>query len=224
MSGVAAVVLAAGASVRMGRNKLLLTLGGETVVGRAVRTAAAAGLDPVVVVTGHEHEAVEAALHRLPCRTVFNSEHARGQHTSVGAGVAALAGDSAPPEARCTAAIVILADMPFVTAEMLRAVAERHAATGAPVVASRYGGKITAPPILYDRRLFAELTRMDRRCGRQVVQRHRAAAVEVDWPEEMMRDLDRPSDYANARAELSTRPPAAQAPAPLAAAAEPAHG
>ena len=224
MSRVAAVVLAAGASVRMGRNKLLLTLGGETVVGRAVRTAGAAGLDPVVVVTGHEHEAVEAALHGLPCRTVFNSEHARGQHTSVGAGVAALAGDSAPPEARCTAAIVILADMPFVTAEMLRAVAERHAATGAPVVASRYGGETTAPPILYDRRLFAELTRMDRRCGRQVVQRHRADAVEVDWPEEMMRDLDRPSDYANARAELSTRPPAAQAPAPLAAAAEPAHG
>lgn len=224
MNRVAAVVLAAGASVRMGRNKLLLTLGGETVVGRAVRTAGAAGLDPVVVVTGHEHEAVEAALHGLPCRTVFNREHARGQHTSVGAGVAALAEDSAPPEARCTAAIVILADMPFVTAEMLRAVAERHAATGAPVVASRYGGKITAPPILYHRRLFAELTRMDRRCGRQVVQRHRADAVEVDWPEEMMRDLDRPSDYANARSELSTRPSAAQAPAPLAAAAEPAHG
>ncbi len=239
MSGVAAVVLAAGASVRMGRNKLLLTLGGETVVRRAVRTAWAAGLDPVVVVTGHERDAVEAALHGLPCRTVFNSEHARGQHTSVGAGVAALAGDSAPPKAvapeanppapappadRCSAAIVILADMPFVTADMLRAVAERHAATGAPVVASRYGGEIIAPPILYDRRLFAELARMDRRCGRQVVQRHRADAVEVDWPEEMMRDLDRPSDYANARAELSARPPAAQAPDPLAAAAEPAHG
>lgn len=244
MSRVAAVVLAAGASVRMGRNKLLLTLGGETVVRRAVRTAWAAGLDPVVVVTGHERDAVEAALHGLPCRTVFNSEHARGQHTSVGAGVAALAGDSAPPKAvapeanppaaappasappadRCTAAIVILADMPFVTADMLRAVAERHAATGAPVVASRYGGETIAPPILYDRRLFGELTRMDRRCGRQVVQRHRADAVEVDWPEEMMRDLDRPSDYANARSTLSVRPPAAQASDPLAAASEPAHG
>lgn len=248
MSRVAAVVLAAGASVRMGRNKLLLTLGGETVVRRAARTAGAAGLDPVVVVTGHEHQAVEAALHGLPCRTVFNSEHALGQHTSVGAGVAALDADprspaappaaappaaappmaappaAAPPAARCSAAIVILADMPFVTADMLRAVAERHAATGAPVVASRYGGETIAPPILYDRRLFGELTRMDRRCGRQVVQRHRADAVEVDWPEEMMRDLDRPSDYANARAELSTRPPAAQAPDALAAAAEPAHG
>lgn len=186
-------MLAAGASVRMGRNKLLLELDGETVVHRAARTADAAGLAPVVVVTGHERGAVEAALHGLRCRIVHNSEHAQGQHTSVGAGIAALDGP--------TAAIVILADMPFVTPDMLRALAERHAATGAPVVASRYGGETIAPPILYDRRLFGELTRMDRRCGRQVVKRHGADAVELDWPLERMRDLDRPSDYANARAE-----------------------
>lgn len=220
MNTVAAVVLAAGASVRMGRNKLLLELGGETVVRRAARTARAAGLAPVVVVTGHEREAVEAALHGLPCRTVHNREHAKGQHTSVGTGIATLTQDST---ADSTAAIVMLADMPFVTADMLRTVADRHAATGAPVVASRYGGETIAPPILYDRRLFAELTRMDSRCGRQVVQRHRAKAVEVDWPPERMRDLDRPSDYASARAALSTRPPAAQAPTSVAA-VESAHG
>ncbi len=237
MNTVAAVVLAAGSSVRMGRNKLLLELDGETVVRRAAGTARAAGLAPVVVVTGHEREAVEAALHGLPCRTVHNSEHARGQHTSVAAGIAALtdaalADDTAGAAAGAdhtagaddsTAAIVMLADMPFVTADMLRTVADRHAATGAPVVASRYGGKTIAPPILYHRRLFGELTRMDSRCGRQVVKRHRAEAVEVDWPLEMMRDLDRPSDYADARAQLSTRPPAAQAP-PARAATEAAHG
>ena len=232
MNTVAAVVLAAGSSVRMGRNKLLLELDGETVVRRAAGTARAAGLSPVVVVTGHEREAVEAALHGLPCRTVHNSEHARGQHTSVAAGIAALtdaagADHTARADAAgaddSTAAIVMLADMPFVTADMLRAVADRQAATGAPIVASRYGGKTIAPPILYHRRLFGELTRMDSRCGRQVVKRHRAEAVEVDWPLEMMRDLDRPSDYADARARLSTRPPAAQAP-PARAAADAAHG
>ena len=243
MNRVAAVVLAAGASVRMGRNKLLLELDGETVVRRAARTAHAAGLAPVVVVTGHESAAVEAALHGLRCRTVHNSEHAQGQHTSVGAGIAALADgtagsddrtaaldedpgtlDAPPLDDRCSAAIVILADMPFVTSGMLRTVAERHVATGAPIVASRYGGETLAPPILYDRRLFTELTRMDRRCGRQVVKRHRADAVELDWPLDRMRDLDRPSDYANARAELSTRPPAAQALDHLVAATKPAHG
>ena len=221
MNTVAAVVLAAGSSVRMGRNKLLLELDGETVVRRAAGTARAAGLAPVVVVTGHEREAVEAALHGLPCRIVHNSEHAQGQHTSVAAGIAALADTAGADDT--AGAIVILADMPFVTADMLRALADRHAATGAPIVASRYGGKTIAPPILYHRRLFGELTRMDSRCGRQVVKRHRAEAVEVDWPLEMMRDLDRPSDYADARARLSTRPPAAHAP-PARAAAEAAHG
>ena len=216
----AGVVLAAGSSVRMGRNKLLLDLGGETVVRRAARTACAAGLDPVVVVTGHEREAVEAELHGLRCSAVHNDRHALGHHTSVGAGVAALDGG-------CAAAVVVLADMPFVTADMLRSVAARHAETGAPLVVSRYGGATIAPPILYDRSLFGELTRLDRHCGRGVVKRHRAAAVEVDWPLSALRDLDRPSDYAAARLELraaseptaASEPAAASNPAP-----EPAHG
>ena len=196
----------------MGRNKLLLDLGGETVVRRAVRTALAAELDPVVVVTGHEREAVEAELPDLPCRAVYNDEHALGQHTSIRAGVAAVDGGrlSTADEGRpvtadedCVAAIVLLADMPFVTPAMLRTVAARHADTHAPLVVSRYGGDTTAPPILYGRRLFPALLRMDRRCGRQVVQRHRAEAVVVDWPLRAMRDLDRPSDYADARRELA---------------------
>ena len=180
----------------MGRNKLLLELGGETVVRRAVRIAHDAGLDPVVVVTGHQREAVEAELHDLQCSAVYNDEHALGQHTSVRAGVAAL-GDE------CAAAIVILADMPFVTGEMLRTMTDRHAETGAALVISHYGGDTMAPPILYARRLFPELTRVDRRCGRHVVKRHRAEAVVIDWPREAMRDLDRPSDYADARRELA---------------------
>ena len=203
----------------MGRNKLLLDLGGETVVRRAVRTALAAELDPVVVVTGHEREAVEAELHDLPCRPVYNDEHARGQHTSIRAGVAAVdrgrpavdrgrpatADEGRPVTADedCVTAIVLLADMPFVTPAMLRTVVARHADTHAPLVVSRYGGDTTAPPILYGRRLFPELLRMDRRCGRQVVKRHRAEAVVVDWPLRAMCDLDRPSDYADAQRELA---------------------
>lgn len=187
--GIAAVVLAAGASTRMGRNKLLLELNGETVVRRAARTAIAAGLDPVVVVTGHARDEVASELHGLRCRSVFNGEHAKGTHTSVAVGIGAV-GDEA-----CAAAIVMLADMPLVTPAMLRALIERYRESGAPLVASRYGGAINAPPILYDRRLFGQLRNMDARCGREVVRRHRHAAVEVDWPAEAARDLDRPEDY-----------------------------
>lgn len=201
MNGIAAVVLAAGASRRMGRNKLLLELGGESVVRRAARTAMEAGLSPVIVVTGHEREAVEAEVRGIGCRTVYNAAHEAGQHTSVGAGVAALTEDRGGA-GRCAAAVVALADMPYVTAPMLRALAARHRETGAPLVISRYGDTI-APPMLYDRRLFGELARMDRRCGREVVRRHRADAVEVEWPASALRDLDRPEDYARARRECA---------------------
>ena len=197
MSDVAAIVLAAGASVRMGRNKLLLELGGETVVRRAVRRAGDAGMSPVVVVTGHERAAVEAELHGIACGAVYNAEHATGQHTSVGAGIAGLDGAGG-----CAAAVVVLADMPFVSAEMVRAVADRYRETGAPLVLSRYGAETVAPPMLYDRSLFGELLRMDRRCGREVARRHRAEAVVVDWPAGALRDLDSPEDYERARLEV----------------------
>lgn len=198
---VAGIVLAAGSSTRMGSNKLLLELDGEAVVRRAARTASAAGLDPVVVVTGHDHEAVMARLHDLGVTVVNNTEHAKGTHTSVAAGIA-----SVPDE--CAAAVVVLADMPFVTPAMLREVVTRYdrsrppPSSPPPLVVSRYGGDVTAPPILYDRALFGELATMDSRCGRAVVRRHLDRAVLVDWPAEAARDLDRPADYERAREEL----------------------
>ncbi len=202
---VAGIVLAAGSSTRMGRNKLLLELDGEAVVRRAARTASAAGLDPVVVVTGHEHDAVTARLHDLSVSVVNNTEHAKGTHTSVAAGVSALSPSTAGDD--CAAAVVILADMPFVTPAMLREVVGRYRVagqdrSGPPLVVSRYGGDVTAPPILYDRALFGELATMDSRCGRAVVRRHLNEAVLVDWPAEAARDLDRPADYERAREEL----------------------
>ena len=216
--GVAAVVLAAGASTRMGRNKLLLELNGETVVRRAARTAIAAGLDPVIVVTGHAREAVEGELHGLRCRSVFNSEHANGTHTSVAAGIGTAG------RAGCAAAVVMLADMPLVTPAMLRKLIARYHESGAPLVASRYGGEVNAPPILYDRRLFGELQSMDARCGRQVVRRHRHEAIEVAWPAEAAQDLDRPADYERIRALPADEAhvAAATAPPPSATATTPA--
>lgn len=206
---IAAVVLAAGASKRMGRNKLLLELNGETVVRRAARTAIAAGLDPVIVVTGHAREAVEGELHGLRCRSVFNGAHAQGTHTSVAAGIGAV-----EPTA-CAAAIVMLADMPLVTPAMLRTLVEHYRESGVPLVASRYGGRVNAPPILYDRRLFGELREMDARCGRAVVRRHRHEAVEVVWPSETGLDLDRPEDYERIREMLAGRARGTTVPLPV---------
>jgi CTP:molybdopterin cytidylyltransferase MocA len=191
---VAGVLLAAGASTRMGTPKLLLELDGEPLLRRAARTALAAGLAPLVVVLGYEADRAEAALAGLPCRAVRNPDHAAGQGTSLRAGLAALPLDAA-------AAVVLLADMPLVSPGMIAALVERYRGSTAPLVLSDYGG-VAAPPALYDRALFAELVAPGERPGRGVAARHLAEALIVAFPAEALADVDTPDDLAR----LGARP------------------
>lgn len=194
---VAAVVLAAGASTRLGRNKLLLDLGGEPLVRRAVRCAADARLDPVVVVLGHEAERVRDALVGLPCETVVNPDHAMGAGASLRAGVARAAAT------RADALVLTLADMPLVTPEMIATLVLRWRETRARLVVSRYGDA-QAPPTLFSRSLFAEiLASHDARGAKAAVARHSGDAVTVPWPPACLQDLDVHADYERLLARLA---------------------
>ena len=192
---VAGVVLAAGSSIRMGRNKLFFELDGETLLRRVVRRAIGAGLDPIIVVVGHEGERARTELSGLSCTPVDNPDHAKGINLSLRTGI------SQVPE-RARAAVVMLADMPFVTSEMVAGLVARYRENTAPLVISAYGD-VNAPPMLYDRALFPELQRMEGEgCGRQVVRRHRDEAVVLSWPPAALRDIDVPEDYERIKAEL----------------------
>jgi molybdenum cofactor cytidylyltransferase len=191
---VAGVVLAAGSSTRMGRNKLLFDLDGEPVVRRAVRQAAAAGLDPVIAVVGYEANLVRRELDGLdpPCVIVVNPDYERGINSSLKTGIAAV-------PASAVGAVVMLADMPLVTTEMIATLITRYRAGTAPLVISDYDG-VNAPPMLYDRVLFEELRVMEGEgCGRQVVRRHQSEAEVVAWPVTALTDLDVPGDYERIR-------------------------
>lgn len=189
---VAAIVLAAGSSRRMGTNKLLLPLDGEPLVRRPVRRCLAADFDRVVVVLGHESDRVRAALEGVACEIVENPDHARGVGTSIRAGLARVA------EA-VDAVTVVLADMPYVTTDMLRTVTSWYRATRPPVVASEYGG-VQAPPTVYDRALFARLSAIpDDSGGKAVAQGAAALRVAVAFPAGACRDLDAAEDYQRAR-------------------------
>jgi molybdenum cofactor cytidylyltransferase len=193
---VAGLLLAAGTASRMGSNKLLFELDGESVLRRAARRALAGGLAPLLVVLGHQAEKAARELDGLACRTVFNPDYERGITSSLQAGVAALA----PAAPAAQAAVVLLADMPFVTAEMIAGLVARYRATRAPLVISDYAG-VTAPPMLYDRSLFDEIRTMTGgRCGKQVVKRHRDEAEVLSWPAAALADLDVPEDYARLQA------------------------
>jgi molybdenum cofactor cytidylyltransferase len=195
---VAGILLAAGTSSRMGSNKLLFELEGEGVLRRAARQALAGGLSPLLVVLGHEAERARPELEGLACQVVINPDYEKGINSSLKAGVAAL-----PAEAY--AAMVMLADMPFVTPEMIAALIARYRASEAPLVISDYEG-VNAPPMLYDRSLFGELLVMTGEgCGRQVVKRHREEAEVLSWPAAALSDLDVPEDYERIRTEPGSR-------------------
>lgn len=190
---VAGILLAAGTSHRMGRDKMLVEVAGETLLRRAARRALAAGLDPLVVVLGADRAAHAGELDGLDVVAVENEIPEEGKSRSVKLGIEAV-----PPDA--AAAVVILADMPLVTAEMIAALVERYRGGDAPIVASRYGD-VHAPPILYDRSKFAELLVMrDRGCGKAVVKANAERVESVDWPEEALTDVDRPEDLERIRA------------------------
>lgn len=189
VGSVGGIVLAAGTSTRMGTNKLLLELDGTTVLRRAVTRTLDAGLDPVLVVLGHESEKARELLQDLPAGVIVNPDYQEGMNGSLAAGLRAL-----PPAV--AAGVVVLADMPFVTHDMIASVLDRYRRSGARLVVSEYGGR-AAPPVLYDRSLFAELmAETGEGMGRSVVSRHRAEAVAVQWPVAALQDLDVPDDYA----------------------------
>jgi molybdenum cofactor cytidylyltransferase len=197
-SSAAGVVLAAGSSSRLGRNKLLLEIGGETLARRAVRTAVEGGLDPVYVVVGHEEQKVLASLRGLSFHPVPNPEHEKGAATSLKAGVRAA---HASP-----ALVILLADMPLTTPAMVAALVARWRSGGVALVLSRYGGDVEAPPNLFDRVLYPELLdEADEKAGKAVARRFRAEAALLEWPKELLADVDAPGDVDAVRALFEAR-------------------
>jgi len=185
---IAGVVLAAGISSRLGANKLLLRLDSEPLVRRAARQAAEAGLAPVIVVLGHEAERVAGALGGLAVETIVNPAYRAGMHGSLQTGIGRVPGD-------CAAAVVLLGDMPLVTAAMIEALAERFRRGMEPLVLSLYG-EVQAPPTLYACSLFPALAEAGTGGGREVVLAHRSEAAEIRWPEALLADVDRAEDAA----------------------------
>jgi molybdenum cofactor cytidylyltransferase len=189
---VAGVVLAAGSSSRLGTNKLLIDIGGETIVRRAARRTLEAGLAPAIVVLGFEASRVAEALQGLDLVLVVNPDHASGMHSSMQAGIGQVPAD-------CEAAVVILADMPLVTSAMSAGLVARFRRGPEPLVISLYGD-VQAPPTLYARALFPALGAAGEGCGRRVVRAHRGEAATLEWLPSLLADLDRPDDVERVRA------------------------
>ena len=195
---IAAVVLAAGRSTRMGAvNKMLAEIGGKPLVRIAAEQALASRAKPVIVVTGHEHEQVEKALAGLPVRFVHNPDYAEGLGTSLRTGIAAV-----PAEA--DGAIVCLGDMPQVDSGLInKLLAAFDPEKGALVVVPSIEGK-RGNPVVWSRRFFNELMAVTGDVGaRHLIGQYAEAVIEVPLNgEAALTDVDTPESLSAVKAEI----------------------
>lgn len=177
----------------MGRPKQLLDWGGVPLVRYVAGQALAAPITELIVVTGHAHTDVEAALAGLPHRCVYCPEYASGQSASLRAGVAALAPDT-------DAALVLLTDQPFVTAAIITRVLAAYHPGGPAIIAPLYAGQ-RGHPVLFARSVFAELRRIQGDQGARAVlaaDPARVAVLAFDDPRPLL-DIDTIAEYETLR-------------------------
>ncbi|MGA6962899.1 MAG: molybdopterin-binding/glycosyltransferase family 2 protein [Xanthobacteraceae bacterium] len=195
---IAAVVLAAGRSTRMGGpNKLLAEIARRPLVRIVAEEALASRADPVIVVAGHQRAEVEKALAGLRVRIVHNPDFAEGLGTSLRAGIAAVPADS-------DAAIVCLGDMPRVDATLMnRLIAAFDPDRGALVVVPTFEGK-RGNPVLWSRRFFPDLMAIEGDVGaRRLIGRYSEAVAEVTVEgKAALIDVDTPEALSGVKAEM----------------------
>jgi molybdenum cofactor cytidylyltransferase len=198
---IAAVILAAGRSTRMGGpNKLLAEIGGRPLVRIAAEEALASRAKPVIVVTGHQREQVEAAVAGLDVKLVHNPDFANGLSTSVKAGLSAVPQD-------VDGAIVCLGDMPQVRAPLIDQLALAFdPEKGALIVVPSVDGK-RGNPVVWSRRFFHELMGLEGDFGaRHVIGRYPEAVAEVPVADKaVFVDVDTPELLQKVKAEIERR-------------------
>jgi len=202
-SVIPAIVLAAGRSSRMGRAKATLPTGdGHTFLTRIVQTFLDADVDDVIVVVGHDADAIAASFSEsgLPARFVVNRDYERGQLSSL------LAGLDVIDRPGVTAVLVTLVDVPLVSPATVRAVIDSYRRTRAPIVRPTSGAR-HGHPLLIDRSIFGALRAADPSTGaKPIVRAHATAAgdividdegafTDVDTEEYYRRTISSPSRF-----------------------------
>jgi molybdenum cofactor cytidylyltransferase len=197
---IAAVVLAAGRSTRMGSNKLLAEWRGKPLLRSTVEAALKSGAKPVIVVTGHESTKAEAALQGLDVRFVHNPDYAEGLSTSVKSGLRAVPATS-------DGALVLLGDMPEISPALLdRMIAAFSPADGRTICVVMHG-HTRGNPVLWGRTFFPEIESLTGDSGaKHLIAAHEDLVCEIEADGAVLRDIDTPEALAELRAGAPAEP------------------
>ena len=186
---IGAVILAAGMSSRMGEPKQLLRLGEKTLLGQVLDNARSAALDEIVLVLGAAAESIRQRVDLSKIKVVINSSYQQGMGTSLGAGLAAL-------EPAINAALILLADQPFVRPTTLDRICEEYRRSHAQIVIPLYNG-FRGNPVLLDRSVFPEVTALSGDVGcRAIFGNHLEGIVKLPVDDVgILLDIDSKADF-----------------------------
>ncbi len=188
--GPSAVLLAAGTSSRFLRTKQLALIGGRTLLERALDSVPASRVKETIVVVGHEAPLVSKAVGtRRGVKVVLNPAYREGMATSIRRGISAVAPGS-------NAVMIVLVDQPFITRRFLRGMLDAFEARGSKGIVAAARGGVVAPPAVFSRIYFSELSALRGDQGaRSVIEKHMdsVSLVRVRSPLRLG-DVDTPHD------------------------------
>ncbi|MBD2019149.1 nucleotidyltransferase family protein [Leptolyngbya sp. FACHB-36] len=189
-TAIGVLILAAGASTRLGKPKQLLQYQGQSFLRHTANVAIASGCQPVVVVLGAQTEQLRSEVSDLPVTIVENPDWTTGISSSIRAGLEALH-DQCP---MLEAAIVTLCDQPLISVQLIEQLVEQYWLTGKRIIASNYADTIGVPA-LFDLTLFPDLMALKGDAGAKLlIHQLIHEAVSVPFPDGAI-DIDTSQDY-----------------------------
>ncbi|MDF9799960.1 molybdenum cofactor cytidylyltransferase [Catalinimonas alkaloidigena] len=193
----AIVILAAGASSRMGQPKQLLEIKGKTLLRHVAEEAISASIGPVIVVVGAFSELVEKAIKDISVKKVVNLDWKQGMGTSIQKGI--LEVQNQYPH--CQGAILMLSDQPYVDATLLNKLLQAHLDSKKPIVASSYQNTLGVP-VYFHASYFPHLCQLEGFVGaRKLIRQHKEKVERVDFPSGKF-DIDTPEDYQKIKKKM----------------------
>ena len=184
MEKIAAIILAAGPSVRLGRPKQLVEVDGQSLIERALDAAKGAGCKPVLVVTGANHRQVVPRIRKSGAEIVTNMDWKKGLGSSIRAGIERLR----QRHPKTSAVLLTVCDQPLLRARHLRRLVNLRCETGQPIVCSRYAETVGVPAI-FGREFFDELMQLGEQGAKRLLLSHSDQSAEISLPEAEL-DID----------------------------------
>lgn len=190
MNDFGIIVLAAGASKRMGQSKQLLPVNGEPLLLKTVNAAMNSALQNIIVVLGANEKAHRALIADLKVAIVHNERWESGMGSSIKAGLKSLL--TLRPS--LGGVVILVCDQPLLTAYHILELIAGHLQTSKPIVASGYAGTMGVP-VFFQKAYFKNLMALgDEQGAKKIIEEHPDDVAMIDFPQGAV-DLDTPEDY-----------------------------